>query len=208
MSSRPPHTCLQPCDVRGRIGPLALLPGLNTHTTPTLHPPPSPRLHPRLDHTRAHPPRPAPCPCRQGRATTLVLSHGYGAGLALYFGLFDRLLDAGKYDRVIAFDWNGFGVRRTRGSAALVRCPRRGPRCELPCSAPWRGQGVGRTAARGAGCLAAGAPCCSPLFPVLPCGMPRRLACTANIDGMGHCAVLHFGVTWCTGVVKAALRPR
>ena len=135
MSSRPPHTCLQPCDVRGRMGPLALLPGLSPCTTPT----PTHNLRRACSHACTTPvlTRPTPCPCRQGRATTLVLSHGYGAGLALYFGLFDRLLDAGKYDRVIAFDWNGFGVRRHVGS--LPWCAVRGASCPVVLRGAARG---------------------------------------------------------------------
>ena len=48
-------------------------------------------------------------------ANTLVLAHGYGSGLAMFFNNFGKLLEVpakggSGYDRVIAFDWLGFGA--------------------------------------------------------------------------------------------------
>lgn len=54
----------------------------------------------------------------------LILAHGLGSGLGFFFMNFDHLLkDAGKggkYDRVIAFDWLGFGA----SSRPECRAPR------------------------------------------------------------------------------------
>ena len=41
---------------------------------------------------------------------TLVLAHGLGSGLGFWFDNFDQL--AKQFDRVVAFDWLGFGASR------------------------------------------------------------------------------------------------
>ena len=42
-----------------------------------------------------------------GRGNTLVIGHGLGSGLGFFFDNIDAM--AGAFDRVIAFDWLGFG---------------------------------------------------------------------------------------------------
>ena len=46
---------------------------------------------------------------RAGRRLPLVMTHGYGAGLGLYFGTFDALAGSGLFSRVLAVDWAGMG---------------------------------------------------------------------------------------------------
>ena len=51
---------------------------------------------------------------------TLVLAHGLGSGLGFWFDNFDAL--AQQYDRVVAFDWLGFGASRYMSPMFSTHC--------------------------------------------------------------------------------------
>ena len=55
----------------------------------------------------------------KARRLPLVMTHGYGAGLGLYFGTYDALAGSGLFSRVLAVDWAGMG----RSSRTQPRWP-------------------------------------------------------------------------------------